>query len=131
MTQTMEWIKNNPEHWDQSRWHCGTSHCFAGVAEMLAQNIDPTTKYASESTKVIAEKALGLNDQQSDYLFDSHNDINKLSSTVDAWVNHVFDNANNTAIALTPDLPIELVTKLASDEDCDVRCKIANRLKQK
>lgn len=28
-------IKANPENWYQRQWHCGTSHCFAGFAEIL------------------------------------------------------------------------------------------------
>lgn len=34
LTQTLTNVKNNPDHWDQSHWHCGTNHCFVGFAEM-------------------------------------------------------------------------------------------------
>jgi hypothetical protein len=29
-------IKANPDTWRQSAWHCGTSHCVAGFAELDA-----------------------------------------------------------------------------------------------
>lgn len=42
------WIESNPEHWDQTNYHCGTSHCFAGVVEMLADGLDPKGEYENE-----------------------------------------------------------------------------------
>jgi hypothetical protein len=39
---TLAAIEANPGHWDQSTWHCGTSHCFAGFAEMLRLGLSPT-----------------------------------------------------------------------------------------
>jgi hypothetical protein len=27
-------IEANPSCWDQARWHCGSSHCFAGWAQL-------------------------------------------------------------------------------------------------
>lgn len=32
-------IEANPQHWDQEQWHCGTSHCFAGFAQLLARDL--------------------------------------------------------------------------------------------
>lgn len=37
----LRWIEAHPEHWNQEAWHCGTSHCYAGVAEMMRLNLDP------------------------------------------------------------------------------------------
>ncbi len=37
-------IKANPCSWDQSKWHCGTTHCFAGHAQIMAgKPIDDAT----------------------------------------------------------------------------------------
>lgn len=46
-------IKANPEHWQQSAWHCGTSHCVAGFAELDAAGY-------SLSTRVFNKKVDGL-----------------------------------------------------------------------
>lgn len=42
---TLDWIKANPQHWNQRYWHCGTSHCFAGTAEMLGAGLDPAQEH--------------------------------------------------------------------------------------
>ena len=39
LTQTREAIKANPKHWDQRFWHCGTLHCVAGFAELIAKGL--------------------------------------------------------------------------------------------
>lgn len=39
--QVLQWIEAHPENWNQEAWHCGTTHCFAGVAEMMRMRIDP------------------------------------------------------------------------------------------
>jgi hypothetical protein len=41
---TLAAIESHPDHWDQSSWHCGTSHCFAGFAEMLRLGRSPVEK---------------------------------------------------------------------------------------
>jgi hypothetical protein len=35
LRRTLEAVEQNPQHWDQRSWHCGTSHCFGGFAEMI------------------------------------------------------------------------------------------------
>lgn len=32
-------IEENPQHWDQDLWHCGSSHCFAGFAQCFARGV--------------------------------------------------------------------------------------------
>jgi hypothetical protein len=34
LIQGVEDIKNNPDHWDQRSWHCGSSHCLAGFCDV-------------------------------------------------------------------------------------------------
>ena len=36
-------IEANPEHHIQHQWHCGTRHCFAGFAQLLALEMPVTT----------------------------------------------------------------------------------------
>lgn len=28
-------IEANPDHWNQTHWHCGTSHCLAGFCDIV------------------------------------------------------------------------------------------------
>ena len=44
--QVLDIIKNNPEHWNQKYWHCGTSHCFAGFVDCTVRDIDWKTSDA-------------------------------------------------------------------------------------
>ena len=39
---TLDAVLANPKHWRQGSWHCGTSHCFAGFAEMIRLAENPT-----------------------------------------------------------------------------------------
>jgi hypothetical protein len=41
---TLDAVLAHPEHWRQDSWHCGTSHCFAGFAEMIRLAENPTEK---------------------------------------------------------------------------------------
>ena len=34
--QVLDQITAHPETWDQTQWHCGTTHCFAGWAQLLS-----------------------------------------------------------------------------------------------
>ena len=47
-------IKADPSCWDQSRWHCGTSHCIAGHAQLDALPVNRREtflrRYSSHST---------------------------------------------------------------------------------
>lgn len=56
------WIESNPRHWDQTNYHCGSSHCFAGVVEMLADGLDPQGEYPESIDNCTVERArLSLN----------------------------------------------------------------------
>lgn len=35
-------ILANPQHWNQEHWHCGTTHCFAGFAQLMAYGLPVT-----------------------------------------------------------------------------------------
>lgn len=49
LRKVLDWIKDNPEHWDQKRWHCGTSHCFIGVADMFLLGLSPKESVKHDS----------------------------------------------------------------------------------
>jgi len=40
LRETLQTIKDNPQHWDQTQWHCGSSHCFAGFVECKIRGIE-------------------------------------------------------------------------------------------
>lgn len=91
---TLDWIKANPGHWDQMYWHCGTSHCFAGVAEMLGAGLDPTQEhpereltedgdYAGPETINLASAMLGIGSRAVVLsLFSSTNTLQDLENKV-------------------------------------------------
>lgn len=91
---TLEWIKRHPEHWDQNYWHCGTTHCFAGVAEMLGTGLDPEEEhpdrqplwpkayYDGEKTLDTAQELLRLSHTGAAKLFWSSNSLEELIKLV-------------------------------------------------
>ena len=64
-------IEDNPENWDQTQWHCGTSHCFGGWAQILAGK--PAD---SLTVRRDAREFLGLNAKEANYLFDQNRTLN-------------------------------------------------------
>ena len=34
--KVLDLIEANPSCWNQEKWHCGTTHCFAGHAQILS-----------------------------------------------------------------------------------------------
>lgn len=70
-------IETNPQHWDQSTWHCGTQHCLAGLSQLAMMNLPSATdsEELSEmycSVEIDAMLYLELNQSQADYLFSTH-----------------------------------------------------------
>lgn len=68
-------IEANPQHWDQRNWHCGTSHCFAGTAQLLARQMPLTTRVDADHPYIViggehnhpcgdAQEWLGVTDSQ-------------------------------------------------------------------
>jgi hypothetical protein len=50
LRETLQTIKDNPQHWDQTQWHCGSSHCFAGFVECKIRGADITEKFDEDQT---------------------------------------------------------------------------------
>jgi len=63
-------IKAHPETWKQSKWHCGTSHCFAGHAQIMAGNA-PNNKTVRRDARIF----LGLTRYEADRMFASSRSI--------------------------------------------------------
>lgn len=67
-------IKEHPENWDQSIWHCGTSHCFAGHAQLLSVGHLPDAYISDASTLQVSVREdaaawLDLSKGDADYFF--------------------------------------------------------------
>lgn len=99
LQKTLDTIKANPQHWDQKNWHCGTSHCFAGFAELIANNLSIETSNEQvralklngkleSNTGRYAEKLLGISDDDGDALFDAYNTLEVLEQMVAYLIEH-------------------------------------------
>lgn len=102
LQKTLDTIKANPQHWDQSKWHCGTSHCFAGFAELIAKNIPIETdesilirderfydpKFNDWSTSEHATELLGISDNDAETLFASYRTLEDLEEMVASLIKY-------------------------------------------
>ena len=99
LQKTLDTIKANPQHWNQKFWHCGTSHCFAGFAELIANNLPIEMSFEQlqtlklngkleRSTGSCAEKLLGISYDDSDTLFYGHNTLEMLERMVAHLIEH-------------------------------------------
>lgn len=95
LDQTMAHIEAHPREWHQRHWRCGTGMCFAGHAATLAggQWVTGPDDFMSEYlagdsvgdvewAPVRAARLLGLDEDQSDYLFAGSNTIEDLRRIV-------------------------------------------------
>lgn len=48
LAQVLEAIEANQDHWDQELWHCGTSHCFAGFANLIKRQLPISSEVITE-----------------------------------------------------------------------------------
>lgn len=99
LQKTLDTIKANPQHWDQKTWHCGTSHCFAGFAELIANNLRIETSYEQiralklngklkSSTASCVKELLGISDDDGGVLFYEHNTFEQLEHMVAHLIEH-------------------------------------------
>lgn len=96
LQKTLDTIKANPQHWDQTKWHCGTSHCFAGLAELIAHNVPIETdesvllkdqrffspRFSDWSTPEHATVLLNLSDNDAERLFQAWNTLEDLEAMI-------------------------------------------------
>lgn len=104
---TLKTIKENPQHWNQENWHCGTSHCFAGFVELISNNIPIETdeddlikkhdlgetfedlfdeKQFYWNTESYARQRLGITAHDADVLFFPFNTLKNLEEYVDTLI---------------------------------------------
>ena len=93
LQKTLDTIKANPKHWDQRHWHCGSSHCFAGFAELLVRDLPINQPVNSEvflsgETEQFATQQLGLNVDDADILFAYDNTLADLELFVKELCSH-------------------------------------------
>lgn len=95
LQKTLNAIKANPQHWNQVVWHCGTSHCFAGFAELIHQGLPIDTDedelrdipgffspHSEWNTSAHATELLGISDDDAETLFASYNTLRTLEEMV-------------------------------------------------
>jgi hypothetical protein len=104
LLKTLQTIKDNPQHWNQAVWHCDTSHCFAGFAQLLDlklpldyvdedEDVDPDGDpydsglyFKGTDTGEYAQEALGLRDYEAKDLFASSNTLADLEEIVNELI---------------------------------------------
>jgi hypothetical protein len=61
--QTLDYIREHPEEWDQKDYFCGTTACFAGRAIILtaqARGVSRQELYTSENANLSSRLAMQL-----------------------------------------------------------------------
>jgi hypothetical protein len=99
LAQTLLDVATNPQHWNQKHWHCGTSHCFAGFAQLRARGLEFGIAAGTEALHVLCEtdghvkhrdisvsddamKYLGLTIKQADALFCATNKLEDIVEVI-------------------------------------------------
>ena len=97
LVKALHLISQNPNHWNQNDWHCGTSHCLAGFLEIIdlgyASQIDTIrmSQLNGGGTPIVAGKALGLEYGKSyipSFLFRAGQTFEDLCQICQALVNY-------------------------------------------
>ncbi len=70
-------IETNPECWDQKSWHCGTSHCFGGWAQILSGK-----EADSGTVRRDARIFFGFNRREAEYYFDGNRTLEELKAAL-------------------------------------------------
>lgn len=60
----LDTIEKDPSNWNQIDWHCGSKHCFAGWAQILA-NFPPYVPNVRRDARIF----LGLTYHEANYYF--------------------------------------------------------------
>jgi hypothetical protein len=96
-------IEENPQHHNQGSWHCGSSHCYAGCASLLALGLPVSTDVMARLDGLHFEKEggthhdgpyidardhaaewLGLDRHEADALFSGANKLDDLRRHVES-----------------------------------------------
>ena len=71
--RVLDQIEQHPDTWDQSQWHCGSTHCFAGWAQLLSGKTSN-----EETTRRDARIYLDISIHEADYFFDARRTLEEL-----------------------------------------------------
>lgn len=74
----LDQIEKHPETWIQEKWHCGSSHCFAGWAQILSGN-----NANDDTVRRDARIFLGLSYIEAQYYFDSRRRLEELKTVLE------------------------------------------------
>ena len=75
-------IEKHPETWNQGTWHCGSSHCFTGLAQIYSG------KPADEdSVRRDARIFLGLSFIEANYYFNAVRTLKELKTVLENFYN--------------------------------------------
>lgn len=100
LEETLTYIRDHPEEWDQTKWVCGTAACFAGRAALLSGHTVPQTHTTHVTDMVgwfrtdgdervgeVAERELGITFDQAEDLFNATNTMDDLEHVVKNIIN--------------------------------------------
>ena len=76
--RVLDQIEQHPDTWDQSQWHCGSTHCFAGWAQLLSGKTSN-----DKTTRRDARIYLDMSFCEADYFFSPHRTISELRTGYD------------------------------------------------
>ena len=62
--RVLNWIKSNPEHWDQAHWHCSTVNRFGGLVQIMSGK-----QFSANVVRRNARVFLDVSMSEADYLF--------------------------------------------------------------
>jgi hypothetical protein len=75
-------IEQNPACWNQTQWHCGTSHCFFGHGQILAGK-EPNNDTARRDGRIF----FGFTKEETDYYSCSYRTLNELKTALEDFYN--------------------------------------------
>jgi hypothetical protein len=73
--ETLDYIREHPEEWDQNQFVCGTTACYAGRAALISLGLQNQSQYHEYrinngfDTEAIATRALGWTKQEASHVF--------------------------------------------------------------
>lgn len=121
INEVMNLIKAHPEIHDQTKWHCNTCHCIAGVANLIAGNFPLNHEfkilitfgcdegehlkfekgmpvklkdvYEGINARIWAAEWLELTDTQANILFAPENSLTYMLIIVEEWIKEQKENS--------------------------------------
>jgi len=73
-------IEANPSCWNQEDWYCGSSHCFAGLAQ-----IELTGAENENTVRRDARIFFGFTKHETDYYFSGTRTLGELKTALEDW----------------------------------------------